>query len=150
MIDCQVECGLERCDIAIIGGGLLGTTISYWLSALYDISVVVIEKEPDVAMHTSSRNTGVIHSPFYLNPEKKGKLAKAAFESHDMWKTFAEKKKLPWKMVGTIEVALDEDQHKILEKYLEWGSKNGIPSKDIELLDCNEVKKREPNVECHS
>ena len=142
---------MEKCDIAIIGGGLLGVSVSYWLSSLYDdINVIVIEKESEVGMHTSSRNTGVLHSPFYLNPEKKSRLAKAAFLSHEMWKTFAQKHGLPWKMVGTLEVALDENQHKILEKYLKWGSKNGIPEDNMELLDDNEVKKREPNVQCHS
>ncbi|MGI0072940.1 MAG: NAD(P)/FAD-dependent oxidoreductase [Nitrosotalea sp.] len=142
---------MEKCDVSIIGGGLLGVSISYWLSSLYDdIKVVVIEKEPEVGMHTSSRNTGVVHSPFYLDPEKKGKLAQAAFLSHEMWKTFAQKFDLPWKIVGTLEVALDDIQHKILEKYLKWGSKNGISEGDLELLDGNEVKKREPNVQCHS
>lgn len=137
--------------MAIIGGGLLGVSVSYWLSSLYDgINVIVIEKESEVGMHTSSRNTGVLHSPFYLDPEKKSRLAKAAFLSHEMWETFAEKHGLPWKMVGTLEVALDENQHKILEKYLKWGSKNGISDDNMELLDGNEVKKREPNVQCHS
>ena len=142
---------MEKCDISIIGGGLLGVSISYWLSSLYDgINVVVIEKESEVGMHTSSRNTGVVHSPFYLDPEKKGNLAQAAFLSHEMWKTFAERNDLPWKMVGTLEVALDDNQHKRLEKYSKWGPKNGISESDLELLDGNEVKKREPNVECHS
>ena len=136
--------------MAIIGGGLLGTCISYWLSSLYDIEVAVIEKEPQVAMHTSSRNTGVVHSPFYLNPEKKGKLAKAAFVSHNLWKKFTEKKGLTWKTVGTLEIALDDTQHKILEKYLKWGVQNGISEKDLVLLDRNEVTKKEPNVLCHS
>ncbi len=142
---------LEKCDVSIIGGGLLGVSVSYWLSSLYDnLSVIVIEKEPEVGMHTSSRNTGVVHSPFYLDPQKKGKLAQAAFLSHAMWKTFAEKFGLPWKMVGTLEIALDENQHKILEKYLKWGPKNGISENNIELLDGNEIKKREPNIQCHS
>lgn len=142
---------MEKCDVAIIGGGLLGVSISYWLSSLYDnINVIVIEKESDVGMHTSSRNTGVLHSPFYLDPEKKGRLAQAAFLSHEMWKTFAQKHGLPWKMVGTLEVALDENQHKMLEKYMEWGPKNGISEDSMELLDGNEVQKREPNVQCHS
>ena len=141
---------MEKYDVAIIGGGLLGTSISYWISNLYDAKVVVIEKESDVGMHTSSRNTGVVHSPFYLNPDKKAKLARAAFLSHDMWKTFAQKKGLPWKMVGTMEVALDEVQHKILEKYMNWGPRNGMSEKNIELLSSSEVTQREPNIRCHS
>ena len=136
--------------MGIIGGGLLGTCISYWLSSLYDIEIVVIEKEPQVAMHTSSRNTGVVHSPFYLNPEKKANLAKAAFVSYDLWKKFVENKGLTWKTVGTLEVALDDAQHKTLEKYLKWGVQNGISEKDLELLDRNEVIKKEPNVSCYS
>ncbi|MGI0022430.1 MAG: FAD-dependent oxidoreductase, partial [Nitrososphaeraceae archaeon] len=46
--------------MAIIGGGILGTSISYWLSGLYDIKICVIEKESEVAIHASSRNTGVV------------------------------------------------------------------------------------------
>jgi len=30
---------LEKYDVAIIGGGILGTTISYWLSTLYDLKL---------------------------------------------------------------------------------------------------------------
>jgi len=141
---------LEKYDIAIIGGGLLGTSISYWISNLYDAKIVVVEKESNVGMHTSSRNTGVVHSPFYLNPDKKSKIAKAAFLSYDMWKIFAEKKGLPWNMVGTMEVALDETDHKILEKYVDWGSQNGMSKGNLELLSGSEVMQRESNIKCHS
>ena len=141
---------MKKYDVAIIGGGILGTSISYWLSSLFDIQVCVIDKESDVGMHASGRNTGVVHSPFYLDPQKKKILAKSAFLSHDLWKTFAEKRELPWKMVGTLEVALNDDQHKTLEKYMEWGINNGIPQSDLELLDRNGVSKKEPNVSCHS
>ena len=141
---------MVKYDIAIIGGGILGTSISYWLSNLFDMQVCVIDKESDVGMHASSRNTGVVHSPFYLDPQKKKMLAKSAFLSYDLWKTLAEKRELPWKIVGTLEVALNEDQHKTLEKYVRWGVNNGIQQNDLELLDRNEVLKKEPNVSCNS
>lgn len=141
---------MVKYDVAIIGGGILGTSISYWLSSLFDMQVCVIDKESDVGMHASSRNTGVVHSPFYLDPKKKEILAKSAFLSYDLWKTLAEKSELAWKMVGTLEVALDEDQHKTLEKYMRWGVYNGIPQNELELLDRNEVLKKEPNVNCRS
>jgi L-2-hydroxyglutarate oxidase len=141
---------LEKYDIAVIGGGLLGTSISYWLSNLFDLKIVLIEKELEVGKHASTRNTGIVHSPFYLHPEKKTKIARASFLSHEMWKSFAEKKSLPWKTVGTVEVAEDLDQHKILESYLTWGPKNGMDEKDLEILDGKEVTDREPNISCHS
>nr|AIE99706.1 hypothetical protein [uncultured marine thaumarchaeote KM3_115_G03] len=84
---------MQKYDIAIIGGGILGTTISYWLSTLYDLKICVIEKEPDVALHASTRNSGVIHYPFYINSKQKKNFAKAAFLSHEMWKSLANEKK---------------------------------------------------------
>jgi L-2-hydroxyglutarate oxidase len=141
---------MEKYDIAIIGGGILGTTVSYWLSTLYDIKVCVIEKENEVAKHTSSRNTGVVHGPFYLDPIKRKKSAVSSLISHDLWKILAKKKNLPWYEVGTIEVAIEESQHKTLEKYLKWGEKNGIPDEQLELLDSKELTKKEPNLKAYS
>ena len=67
---------MKQFDIAIIGGGVLGTALSYWISSIFNYKVCVIEKESNVACHTSGRNTGVVHTPFYLDPEKKKILAK--------------------------------------------------------------------------
>jgi L-2-hydroxyglutarate oxidase len=141
---------LSKYDIAIIGGGILGTTISYWLSTLYALKICVIEKEQDVAMHASSRNTGVVHSPFYLNPDTKRVLAKSAILSYEMWKTLAKDRNIAWKNTGVFEIGFEEKQHKSLEEYMRWGEKNGIPEGDLELLDGKEILKKEPNVKCHS
>ncbi len=141
---------MEKFDISIIGGGVLGNSIAYWISELYDLNVCLIEKENSVALHTSSRNTGVLHSPFYLDPMKRKILAKSALLSRDLWKLLSQKMSVPWSEVGTIEVALDESQHTVLEKYMKWGQQNGIPENELELLYGNELKKREPNVECFS
>ena len=141
---------MKKYDIAIIGGGILGTTISYWLSTLYDLKICVIEKEHDVALHASTRNSGVIHYPFYLDSKRKKNFAKAAFLSHDMWKILASENNIPWVQGGTIEIALDESQHKTLEKYMIWGKENGLTEEEISLLDNNQVKQKEPNVDCYS
>lgn len=141
---------MNKFDVAIIGSGILGTSISYWISALYDLKICVIEKESDVAMHASSRNTGVVHSPFYLNPTTKKILAKSALISYDMWENLAMKRGIPWKKTGVLELALDEDQHKSLEDYMKWGVENGLSEQDLELLTADEVSKKEQNVKCHS
>ncbi len=141
---------LDKYDIAIIGGGILGTTISYWLSALYDLKICVIEKEKDVAMHTSSRNTGLVHSPLHLDPHKKNMIAKCAYIGRDWWHAFAKKRNLPWKEIGKLEVAFDEKQHKTLEKFRNWGIENGMSEDELEILDSKQVSQKEPNVKCHS
>jgi len=141
---------MKKYDVAIIGGGILGTTISYWLSALYDLKICVIEKEHDVALHSSTRNSGVIHYPFYLNPKQKKNFARAAFLSHDMWKVLAREKNIPWVQGGTIEIALDEEQHKTLERYMVLGKENGLTEEDISILDSNELKQKEPHLNCYS
>ena len=141
---------MKNFDIAIIGGGILGTTISYWISNLYDSSVCVIDKEADVAKHTSGRNTGVVHTPFYLNPDKKKVFAKSAYISHDLWKTLAIQTQSPWLEIGTIEVAIDESQHKTLEKYQKWGVENGVNEDSLLILDSSGLKQKEKNLECYS
>ncbi len=141
---------MKNFDIGIIGGGILGTTISYWISNLYDSSVCVIDKESDVAKHTSGRNTGVVHTPFYLDPEKKKIFAKSAYLSRNLWKTLAIQTQSPWMEIGTIEVAIDELQHKTLEKYQKWGIENGVNEDSLLILDSSELKQKEKNLECYS
>ena len=141
---------MSKYDIAIIGGGILGTTISYWLSTLYDLKICVIEKEQDVAMHASSRNTGVVHSPFYLNPDTKRVLAKSTIISYEMWEKLAHDRDIPWKNTGVFEIGFDQKQHKSLEEYMRWGQRNGIAEGDLELLEGKDVSKKEPNVQCYS
>jgi L-2-hydroxyglutarate oxidase len=52
-------------DLVIIGGGILGTSISYFLSHLNNSKqIAVIEQEHNVAFHTSGRNTGKVHAPY--------------------------------------------------------------------------------------
>ena len=136
--------------MAIIGGGILGGSISYWISALYDLKLCVIEKEEQVSMHASSRNTAVVHSPFYLDPKTKGVLAKSAIISYPMWEKLAKDRNIPWLKTGVYEIGFNDEQHKSLEEFMEWGDINGITKGDLELLDGKEISKREPNVKCHS
>ena len=141
---------MSKYDVAVIGGGILGTSISYWISSVYDLKICVLEKDTDVAKHASSRNTGVVHSPFYLNPKTKGVLAKSALISYPMWELMAKQRSIPWKKTGVYEIGFSDEQYKSLEEFMEWADTNGIPKEDMELLDGKEIAKREPNVKCHS
>ena len=138
-------------DIIIIGGGILGTSISYFLSFLNKSKkIAVIEQASKVAFHTSGRNTGKVHAPYLYNPDKKKLFAKAAFHGFEMWEEYSKLKNLPFKKDGVIEVALNKKDTKVLEKYLKWGKQNGLKDKDIKLLNKDEIKKIEPAIKCEA
>ena len=135
-------------DVAIVGGGILGTSVAYWLAARYDGRIVVLEREAQVAMHASRLNTGVVHRPFYLHPTKARLFARAAQVSHALWKKYARERDLPWREAGTYKVAADEAQVKVLETNMAWAGANGMAPSEVELLDGREVQRREPNLTC--
>ena len=138
-------------DIVIIGGGILGTSLSYFLTSLNKSKkIAVIEQAHSVAFHTSGRNTGKVHAPYLYNPEKKKLFAKSAFHGYEMWEEYAKIRDLPFKKDGVIEVAVDKKGIKVLEKYLKWGKQNGLKEEDIELMDKKELKKIEPEIKCES
>ena len=141
----------DNFDLIIIGGGILGTSLAYFLSFLNKSKkIAVIEQEHNVAHHTSGRNTGKVHAPYLYNPEKKKLFANAAFHGYEMWKEYSKLQNLQFKEDGVIEVALDEKGIKVLEKYLKWGKQNGLEKKDIELIDKAELKKIEPEIKCEA
>ena len=141
----------DNFDLIIIGGGILGTSLSYFLSFLNKSKkIAVIEQEHSVAQHTSSRNTGKVHAPYLYNPEKKKLFAKTAFHGYDMWEQYCKLKNIPFKKDGVIEVAINQKDVKVLEKYCKWGKQNGLKDNDIELMNKEELKKIEPEIKCES
>lgn len=140
---------MEPWDVVIIGGGILGTSVSYWIGNQYEGRIAVLEKEQDVAVHTSRRNTGVVHRPFYLDPVKRRIFAKCSQAAYGMWKSYARDRGLPWEPVTTLEVATRPEDMKRVEKYYHWGLLNGMGEDELEVLNAEEVRKLEPHVLGH-
>ena len=141
----------QRFDLVIVGGGILGVSLSYFASFLNPgKKIAVVEQEHRVAFHTSGRNTGKVHAPYLYHPVKKRSMARAALCGFDMWETYAREKGLPFKRDGVLEVSLDAAGTKTLEKYLRWGIRNGLTEDDIELVTAEQLGEIEPAVRCHS
>ncbi len=136
-------------DVAIIGGGILGASIAYFLASNSSKSkIILVEQEGTAAFHTSSRNTGKVHAPFLYDPMKKKHFAKAAFLGFEMLKTYCQLKSLPFKHDGVLEVALQEKGIDRLHKYMDWGASNGLTKDELQFLDKADAAKLEPNVRC--
>lgn len=50
-------------EVAIVGGGVIGTAIARELSR-YQLRVILLEKEADVAGGASKANSGIIHAGY--------------------------------------------------------------------------------------
>ncbi len=140
----------RRYDVAVIGGGILGCSIAYFLASFSNASVVVVEQENNFGMHASKRNTGKVHAPFLYDPAKRSLTARAALKGFDMLKKYCNLNSLPFKEDGVMEVATSERQINTLHKYLDWGYKNGLTEDQLKFLTKGEVAQVEPNVHCHS
>ena len=54
--------------IVIIGAGIVGLSLALELLKRGHKKVLLIEKENQIAMHQSSRNSGVMHAGLYYRP----------------------------------------------------------------------------------
>jgi len=140
----------DEYDVLIIGGGILGCSIAYFLSIMTNSSIMLMEKEKNVGIHTSSRNTGKVHAPLYYDPEKKSSTAAYTIKGYKLIKQFCLFHNLPFKEDGVIEVAIDDSEIDVLIKHVEWARRNGLKKEDIKFLSKSEMLEIEPNVKCES
>lgn len=129
----------------------MGTALAYFAAHTSPgRKVCVVERERDVALHASGRNTGKVHAPYLYDPSRKKKFARAALAGFGMWRRYAGSRGLEFRQDGVLEVALDERGARVLEKYREWGLANGLCEQDLESLDGRAARAREPAVRCIS
>jgi len=137
-------------DILIVGAGILGCSLAYELSLVSPSSVLVVDLAPSPGFHTSSRNTGVIHRPFYLDPRSRGFFAKAAQNSYAMWQNLSLKYRLPWNQVGTLELGDDDRGSEAVEKFSKWAAENGMTEDEFAILNDKDISALEPEVKAPS
>lgn len=129
-------------DLAIIGGGIIGIATALEVTQQFPgLSVVVLEKEDNVARHQSGRNSGVIHAGVYYQP---GSL-KARFCREGVAATiaFCNVYDVPFEQCGKLLVATDEVERERMKALHERCIQNGIA---VEALDARELSQREPHI----
>lgn len=132
---------IKQADIIIIGGGVVGTAIARELSR-YRLNIVIVERQPDLAMGTSKANSGILHAGFDAHPGTlKGELNA---RGNEIYRKLEKELDLDIRWVGSLVVAKDEEDRKVLDELLERGKQNGVPG--LEILPPEEVLAREPHL----
>ena len=113
-------------DVAIVGAGIVGLATAYQLlERRPGLRVTIIEKEPDVAMHQSGHNSGVVHAGIYYAP---GSLkASLCTEGKAELERFAEHHGIPLERCGKLIVALSDHELPGLEALRTRAIENAVP-----------------------
>tara|TARA_Y100000588_G_scaffold371222_1_gene442279 strand:- start:1435 stop:2655 length:1221 start_codon:yes stop_codon:yes gene_type:complete len=129
-------------DIAIVGGGIIGLSTALQITNTYpDLRLIVLEKEQDLGLHQSSRNSGVIHSGIYYRPDSM--KAKTCVSGARKMIEFAQEHNINYEICGKVIVATNEIQIPRLEELYKRAKANGV--KGIEMIAKEELLEKEPH-----
>jgi L-2-hydroxyglutarate oxidase LhgO len=129
-------------DICIIGAGLVGLGVARAITLSHPgVSVVVVDKEPAVAAHQSSHNSGVAHSGLYYRP---GSLkARLCVEGRRRLQEYCELNDIAFQQSGKLVIATRESELEPLNELERRGTANGLAG--ITRLSSSEIQEHEPS-----
>ncbi len=132
---------LQPTDAVIIGAGILGLATAHQLSAQFPKkSILVLEKENQIARHQTGHNSGVLHSGIYYKPGSRKALNCRA--GKQTMEAFCSREGIPFKTCGKVIVATEARELDRLQALYERGRANGV---DCEMIDRSRLLEFEPH-----
>ena len=128
-------------DITIIGAGIIGTFIARELSK-YDLRVLLLDKENDVANGTTKANSAIVHAGYDAEPNSK--KARFNVEGNKIMEEICKQLDVPFKRVGSLVVAFNEEEMETIKRIYDKGIINKVP--DLRIIEKKELFEMEPNL----
>ena len=128
-------------NVAVVGAGIVGCSIAREIRLRQpNKSVIVLEKEDRAGAHTSSRNSGVIHSGINQKP---GSLKAAlCVRGSTLLRDFCRESGIPEREVGTVVVARNDLESATIRELERRANANGVQG--VKIVDQKELKQIEP------
>ena len=127
-------------DICIVGGGIVGLCLAKQLSSKYGPeNIVLIDKEKELGLHSSGRNSGVLHAGIYYKPNSL--KSDVCIEGSKRLKDWIVKKGLNINQCGKIIIPQDLKLDSQLDLLLDRGRANGAR---VELINSQQLAELEP------
>ncbi len=132
----------ERCDLAIVGGGIVGLALAREMLARNPrSSVCVLERESEIGTHQTGHNSGVIHAGVYYVP---GSLkARLCVEGAREMYEYCDRRAIPVERCGKVIVATDPTELARLDELERRGMANGVPG--LRRIDAAGIEELEPH-----
>jgi glycerol-3-phosphate dehydrogenase len=132
---------MDRANILIIGGGVVGCAVAHAVSARWQ-DVFLVEAAPKLGMATSTRNSGVIHSGIYY--PKNSFKARFCVTGNRLTKEFCLRHGVPHRNTGKLVVAAYSSEEPHLAALMHRGEENGVTG--LRLIGEPEIRAKEPHI----
>lgn len=153
----MAETNGRSADVLIIGAGIIGTAIAHHLSR-YRLSIMLVEKEPDVACGVTKGNNGMVHagiSGVVSNVIKSkspgsgpqyGRLLRDRLcnDSLTVYEDRCRELQVHFRRIGRLVLARNQEETEMLVTLEEVCSEAGI--RNLQRLDYDGVRRLEPHV----
>lgn len=128
--------------LAVVGAGIVGLAVARRLGQLRpDAEITVLDKEPVVGAHQTSRNSGVVHAGLYYQP---GSLkAQLCRRGVGLLREYCAERGIPFEECGKLVVAVDPDELAGLERIRQRAEANQVPG--LRQVSAAEIRELEPH-----
>ena len=142
-------------QVAIIGGGVMGTLVARELSR-YKVDATVIEREPDVCLGISKASNGMIYSGLTWlvsvalkaiatdggGAESHMEKDKLCLDGYEKWEAIFKELDVPYILTGVIVIARNDEELERLKAMKDMAK----PEWNLSFLDRNALLSKEPNI----
>ena len=127
-------------DVVIVGAGIVGLTVARELKMRAPkMRIAILEKEHEIGLHASGRNSGVLHSGIYYGSDTI--KARVCADGSRRMIEFAKSEKIEFRQCGKIILATAESDLPTITKLVKNARENGVPA---ELVDPKTLQDIEP------
>ena len=128
--------------VVIVGGGILGLAAARLVARERPgATVTVVEREPQLALHQTARNSGVVHAGLYYAPGSlKARLCRRGAE---LLHAFCAERGVPYEACGKLVIATREAEVPRLDALLRRAEANSVPG--LRRLDAAQLRALEPH-----
>jgi (S)-2-hydroxyglutarate dehydrogenase len=131
-----------RSDMTIVGGGIIGLAVAREMARRSPrASVCVLEREPELGLHQTGHNSGVIHAGVYYEPNSV--KARLCVLGADRLYRYCEERGIAHERCGKLIVAADPSELPRLDELERRGGLNGV--RGLRRLDADGIRELEPH-----
>ena len=126
-------------DVVVVGGGIIGCSVAYYL-AIKGVKVIVVEKKEGLSFGASGANQGGCALQLFHPP-----VLELARESLKLYENLSREigYDVGYENIGSLVCSVDEQQYPDMEKHVQKKRREGI---EVQLIEGDRLRELEPTL----